>query len=51
MYKRQVLDGMDVKGIIMGMMESAIGHQVRSAFMGQEHLDLSLIHICGGGER
>ena len=37
--RKQVLDGMDVKGIIMGMMESAIGHQVRSAFMGQEHLD------------
>ena len=38
--RKQVLDGMDVKGIIMGMMESAIGHQVRSAFMGQEHLDM-----------
>ena len=32
--RKQVLDGMDVKGIIMGMMESAIGHQVRSAFNG-----------------
>ena len=39
--RKQVLDGMDVKGIIMGMMESAIGHQVRSAFMGQEHLDMA----------
>ena len=39
--RKQVLDGMDVKGIIMGMMESAIGHQVRSAFMGQEHLDMT----------
>ena len=38
--RKQVLDGMDVKGIIMGMMESAIGHQVRSAFMGQEHLNM-----------
>ena len=38
--RKQVLDGMDGKGIIMGMMESAIGHQVRSAFMGQEHLDM-----------
>ena len=38
--RKQVLDGMDVKGIIMGMMESTIGHQVRSAFMGQEHLDM-----------
>ena len=38
--RKQVLDGMDVKGIIMGMMESAIGHQVRSAFMGQDHLDM-----------
>ena len=33
--RQQVLDGMDVKGIIMGMMHSAIGHQVRSAFMGE----------------
>ena len=39
--RKQVLDGMDVKGIIMGMMESAIGHQVRSAFMGQAHLDIA----------
>ena len=39
--RKQVLDGMDVKGIIMGMMESAIGHQVRSAFMGQAHLDMT----------
>ena len=38
--RKQVLDGMDVKGIIMGMMESAIGHHVRSAFMGQDHLDM-----------
>ena len=39
--RKQVLDGMDVKGIIMGMMESAIGHQVRSAFMGQAHLEMA----------
>ena len=39
--RKQVLGGMDVKGIIMGMMESAIGHQVRSAFMGQAHLDMA----------
>ena len=42
--RKQVLDGMDVKGIIMGMMESAIGHQVRSAFMGQAHLDMAQCH-------
>ena len=39
--RKQVLDGMDVKGIIMNMMNTAISHQVESAFMGQEHLDMA----------
>ena len=39
--RKQVLDGMDVKSIIMNMMNTAISHQVESAFMGQEHLDMA----------
>ena len=39
--RKQVLDGMDVKGIIMNMMNTAISHQVEGAFMGQEHLDMA----------
>lgn len=39
--RKQVLDGMDVKSIIMNMMNTAISHQVENAFMGQEHLDLT----------
>ena len=39
--RKQVLDGMDVKDVIMNMMRSAITHQVQSAFMGQEHLDMT----------
>ena len=39
--RKQVLDGMDVKEVIMNMMHSAISHQVHSAFMGQEHLDMA----------
>ena len=39
--RKQVLDGMDVKGIIMNMMNTAISHQVENAFMGQEHLDMA----------
>ena len=37
--RKQVLDGMDVKGIIMGMMNGAIANLVHNAFV------LSLIHI------
>ncbi|MDO4810514.1 MAG: preprotein translocase subunit SecA [Eubacteriales bacterium] len=39
--RKQVLDGMEVKNIIMNMMNTAISHQVESIFMGQEHLDLA----------
>ena len=39
--RKQVLDGMDVKGIIMNMMNTAISHQVENTFMGQEHLDMA----------
>ena len=37
--RKQVLEGMDVKGIIMNMMSTAIGHQVNSAFGGESHMD------------
>ena len=37
--RKQVLEGMDVKGIIMNMMSTAIGHQVSSAFGGESHMD------------
>ena len=50
--RKQVLDGMDVKGIIMNMMNTAISHQVENAFMGQEHLDMAscreLLRNVGG---
>jgi len=39
--RKQVLDGMDVKGIIMNMMTSAIAAQVSAAFSGSEHLDMA----------
>ncbi|MBE6990354.1 MAG: preprotein translocase subunit SecA [Ruminococcaceae bacterium] len=39
--RKQVLDGMDVKDVIMNMMHSAIAHQVQSAFMEREHLDMA----------
>ena len=39
--RKQVLDGMDVKGIIMNMMNTAISHQVENAFVGQEHLNMA----------
>ena len=39
--RKQVLDGMDVRGIIMGMMNSAISNLVHSAFVGVEHLDMT----------
>ena len=37
--RKQVLEGMDVKGIIMNMMSTAISHQVSSAFGGESHMD------------
>ena len=37
--RKQVLEGMDVKGIIMNMMSTAIGHQVNSVFGGESHID------------
>ena len=39
--RKQVLDGMDVRGIIMGMMNSAISNLVHAAFVGVEHLDMA----------
>jgi preprotein translocase subunit SecA len=39
--RKQVLDGMDVKDVIMNMMRSAITQHVQSAFMGQDHLDMA----------
>ena len=39
--RKQVLDGMDVRGIIMGMMNSAISNLVHTAFVGVEHLDMT----------
>ena len=39
--RKQVLDGMDVKNIIMNMMNSAISDLVHAAFLGSEHLDMA----------
>ena len=39
--RKQVLDGMDVKGIIMNMMNSAITAQVSAAFSGSDRLDMA----------
>ena len=39
--RKQVLDGMDVKGIIMNMMNGAISNLVNAAFVGAEHLDMA----------
>ena len=39
--RKQVLDGMDVKGIIMNMMNGAISNLVNAAFVGSEHLDMA----------
>ncbi len=39
--RKQVLDGMDVKPVIMNMMNNAISHQIGSAFIGVEHLDMT----------
>jgi len=38
--RKQVLDGMDVKDVIMNMMHTAISNQVQTAFQGVEHLDM-----------
>ena len=37
----RVLDGMDVKNIIMNMMNGAISDLVHAAFLGSEHLDMA----------
>ncbi len=37
--RKQVLDGLDVKGIIMNMMNTSIANQVQSAFVENGHLD------------
>ena len=39
--RKQVLDGMDVKGTIMNMMSTAITNQVNSAFLSQPHIDMA----------
>ena len=39
--RKQVLDGLDVKGTIMKMMTGAIESLVSNAFMGVEHLDMA----------
>ena len=39
--RKQVLDGMDVKDIIMNMMNGAIANLVHAAFLGSEHLDMA----------
>ena len=39
--RKQVLDGMNVKGIIMGMMNGAIANLVHNAFVGTDHLDMA----------
>ena len=39
--RRQVLEGMDVKDVIMNMMNTSITHLVQSAFSGVQHLDMT----------
>ncbi len=39
--RRQVLEGMDVKDIIMNMMNTSITHLVQNAFSGVQHLDMT----------
>ena len=39
--RRQVLEGMDVKDVIMNMMNTSITHLVQSAFSGIQHLDMT----------
>ena len=50
--RKQVLDGMDVKDIIMNMMNGAISDLVHTAFLGSEHLDMAacrdLLHSVEG---
>ena len=39
--RKQVLDGMDVKDVIMNMMHTAITNQVQTAFQGVDHLNMA----------
>ena len=39
--RRQVLEGMDVKDVIMNMMNTSITHLVQNAFSGIQHLDMT----------
>ncbi|MBQ2061399.1 MAG: SEC-C domain-containing protein, partial [Oscillospiraceae bacterium] len=39
--RKQVLDGMDVKDVIMNMMHTAISNQVHTAFQGVDHLNMA----------
>ena len=39
--RRQVLEGMDVKDVIMNMMNTSITHLVHNAFSGVHHLDMT----------
>jgi preprotein translocase subunit SecA len=39
--RKQVLDGMDVKDVIMNMMHTAITNQVETAFQGVSHLNMT----------
>ncbi len=39
--RKQVLDGLDVKGIIMNMMTTAISGEVQTVFAGETHLDMN----------
>ena len=39
--RRQVLEGMDVKDVIMNMMNTSITHLVQNAFSGVHHLDMT----------
>ncbi len=41
--RTQVLEGMDVKEIIMNMMTTAITNQVSAAFLGQQHVDAAAL--------
>lgn len=39
--RRQVLEGMDVKDVIMNMMNTSITHLVQNVFSGVQHLDMT----------
>ena len=39
--RRQVLEGLDVKDVIMNMMNTSITHLVQNAFSGVQHLDMT----------